>query len=146
MQIKITYILVSLGLLISGAMLTACNDNGGRAAIEQSEYKQLALNFTNTLAERHFAQAYAMTAATYKKQFSQTQLQAEFERIVPSDFGPIGPIEIGQGMTTWADKARADVAWFYVSIGGESYSEGLSLVISLENDRPVISKIEFGRP
>ena len=33
------------------------------------------------------------------------------------DWGPIGPIQVGQTMTSWPAKQPGDIGWAYVSIG-----------------------------
>lgn len=87
-----------------------------------------------------------MTSLGYRKRNSVNQLQAAFEAIVPTDWGAIGPIELGLTMTTWPDKQPADLGWAYVSIGGEVYSEAVTVVVTSESGEPKIREVEFGRP
>ena len=108
--------------------------------------QQLALTFTELLAARDYATAYDLTAQEYRWQITLAELQAAFEEIVPLDWGDIGPLEIGQTLTDWPGKQPADLGWVYVSIGGDIYSEAITVIITLENGHPKIREIEFGRP
>lgn len=111
-----------------------------------SDYRQIALEFTQFLAAREYPKAYALTSQEYRLRTSAEQLQAYFETIVPTDWGPIGPIEVGQTMTSWPGKRPDDLGWAYVSIGGDVYSEAVTVVVSAENGEPRIREVEFGRP
>lgn len=110
------------------------------------DYRQTALEFTHLLSARNYPKAYSMTAEEYRKQTTVEQLRTAFETIVPSDWGSIGPIEVGETMENWPGKKSADIAWVYVSIGGDVYSEAITVVVTSENEAPKIREIEFGRP
>ena len=73
-------------------------------------------------------------------------MKSEFEAIVPSDWGTMGPIEIGETLKDWPGKGPSDLGWVYVSIGGDVYSEAVTVVITLENGGPKVREVEFGRP
>jgi hypothetical protein len=68
------------------------------------------------------------------------------EAIVPTDWGAIGPVTVVQTMTQWPAKQPSDLGWVYVSIGGDVYSEAVIAIITLENGRPKVREVEFGRP
>ena len=111
-----------------------------------SYYHQIALEFTKSLAAREYAKAYKMTSHEYRKQTSAEQLQTAFEIIVPIDWGQIGTIEVVQTMTSWPGKRREDLRWVYVSIGGDVYSEAITVVVTSESGEAKIREVEFGRP
>src|SRR5690606_18205962 len=52
-----------------------------------SDYRQIALEFTQFLAAREYPKAYALTSQEYRLRTSAEQLQAHFETIVPTDWG-----------------------------------------------------------
>jgi hypothetical protein len=110
------------------------------------DYKQVALEFTKLLAAREYAKAYSLTAMEYRQKNTLEQLKENFERIVPVDFGPIGTIETGLTNSFFREKRPSDLAWVYVSIGGDVYSEALTVIVTLENEAAKIREIEFGRP
>jgi hypothetical protein len=117
-----------------------------RSSQSTSDYRQVALEFTKSLAAREYAKAYAMTSQQYRKRTTMEQLRTDFETIVPTDWGRMGPIEVGQTMMSWPGKQRADLGWAYVSIGGNVYSEAVTVVVAMENGEPRIREVEFGRP
>ena len=110
------------------------------------DFKEVALKFTKTLTDRDYSTAYAMTSSEYRNRANLDQMKAEFEAIVPPDWGTMGPIEIGETQKDWPDKQPSDLGWVYVSIGGDVYSEAVTVVITLEKGDPKVREVEFGRP
>jgi len=98
------------------------------------------------LAARDYPNAYAMTAQDYRLRTTVEHLRIAFETIVPTDWGPVGSVEIGHTMETWPGKLPSDIGWAYVSIGGDVYSEAVTVVVTSENGEARIREIEFGRP
>ena len=110
------------------------------------DFKEFALKFTKTLTDRDYSTAYAMTSSEYRNRANLDQMKAEFEAIVPPDWGTMGPIEIGETLKDWPGKQPSDLGWVYVSIGGDVYSEAVTVVITLEKGDPKVREVEFGRP
>jgi len=108
--------------------------------------REVALSFTQHLADRAYDEAYAMTSQEYRSAVTLAQMKEDFESIVPLDWGDADPIEAVQTMETWPNKRDSDLLWVYVSIGGDVYSEALVAVVSSEGEEPRISSAEFGRP
>ena len=111
-----------------------------------SDYQQIALEFAKLLAKREYPKAYEMMSRGYRERTTAEQLRASFETIVPDDWGSTGPIEVGQTMTRWPGKQAADLGWVYVSIGGDVYSEAITVVVTSESGIARIRDVEFGRP
>lgn len=109
-------------------------------------YEDFALRFVEALTQREYATAYAMTSNDYQVQTSLDQLREAFEDIVPVDWGDIGPIEAGEMLADWPGKQAADIGWVYVSIGGDVYSEAVSVVITRVSGAYRVREVEFGRP
>ena len=110
------------------------------------DYRQIALAFANSMASRDYTKAYAMTTKEYREKINVEQLRSAFEAIVPTDWGTMGPVEVGQTMTNWPGKQASDLGWVYVSIGGDVYSEAVTVVVMSENGQAKIREVEFGRP
>ena len=111
-----------------------------------SDGRQTALEFANVLVARDYPKAYSMTAQAYRTRHTVEELRIAFETIVPDDWGPIGPVEVAQTMEDWPGKQPGDIGWAYVSIGGDVYSEAVTVVVALESGEAKIREIEFGRP
>jgi hypothetical protein len=132
---------VSLFSGCSGGKLPAANPSG-------FDYREVALQFTKALTQRDYHRAYAMTSHDYQRRTSVEQLRTAFEKIVPTDWGAIGPVTVVRTMTQWQSppKQPSDLGWVYVSIGGDAYSEAVTAIITLENGQPKVREVEFGRP
>ena len=110
------------------------------------DYKRVAVAFTSALAARDYNAAYAMASRSYRDATSVTALQAAFEAVVPIDWNTVGPIEIGQTMEDWPGREPSDVGWVYVSVGGDTYSEAVTVVVTLDDRELKVRTAEFGRP
>jgi hypothetical protein len=87
-----------------------------------------------------------MTSSDYQRSTSIDEMRAAFEATVPTDWRTVGPVEVGQVMEAWPAKQPSDVGWVYISIGGDVYSEALTVVVMLEGDTLKVRTVEFGRP
>lgn len=116
--------------------------SGGSAG----DYEKVALGFTNALATRNYGAAYALTSNEYRDSTSVEAMQAAFEAIVPTDWKTIGPVEVGETMEDWPGRTPSDVGWAYVSVGGDVYSEAVTVVVTLEGGALRVRTVEFGRP
>ena len=105
-----------------------------------------ALAFAEALASRDYSSAYAMTTSDYQRRVTLDEMRAAFEAIVPPEWGSVGSIDVGHTMDDWPGKQAADVGWVYVSIGGDVYSEAITVVVTAEDGPPKIRDVEFGRP
>src|SRR6185295_403186 len=114
--------------------------------LSAGDYKQVSLDFANALAARDYDVAYALTSKDYRDSTSVQALQAAFETIVPVDWTTVGPIEVGQTMDDWPGREPSDVGWAYVSVGGDVYSEAITVVVTLEDGELRVRTVEFGRP
>jgi hypothetical protein len=136
-----------VSLFVAAMAFAACSKEEPKMSSgNTSDYQQVALEFAKSLAAREYPKAFAMTSQEYRKRNTVDQLQAGFEAIVPTDWGAMGPIEVGQTMTNWSGKQPSDLAWAYVSIGGNVYSEAVTVVVTSESGQPKIRQVEFGRP
>ena len=109
-------------------------------------YEPAALAFAEALGRRDYPAAYALTSSDYRARTTVDRMRADFETMIPPDWGPIGPIEVGLTMEEWPEKEPSDLGWAYVSIGGEVYSEAVTVVVTLEGGEPRIRSVEWGRP
>ena len=115
---------------------------GGNAG----DYQRVGLAFTKALATRDYDAAYALTSRDYRNGTSVKALEAAFERIVPVDWKTVGPIEVGKTMEDWPGRELSDVGWAYLSVGGDLYSEAVTVVVTREEGELKVRTVEFGRP
>ena len=110
------------------------------------DYASVALAFTKALAARDYPGAYGMTSRQFRSGMSMEAMRAAFESIVPADWKSVGPVEVGMTMENWPEKQPSDVGWAYVSVGGDVYSEAVTVVVTLEGRDLRVRSVEFGRP
>ena len=127
-------------------LVLACSGREPRPAAGVPDYSSVGLTFAKALASRDYATAYAMTASAYHRSTTLDQMRAAFEAIVPTDWRTVGPVAVGGVMETWPAKQPSDVGWAYISIGGDVYSEAVTVVVMLEADTLKVRTVEFGRP
>ena len=111
-----------------------------------SDYSSVGLKFASALASRAYPTAYAMTSSDYQRSTTLDEMRDAFEAIVSPDWRTVGPVAVGHTMETWPAKQPSDVGWVYVSIGGDGYSEAVTVVVMLEADTLKVRSVEFGRP
>jgi hypothetical protein len=117
-----------------------------KPGVSVGEFSAAAKEFTRALCAREYDRAYEMTSARFRQGSDRDKLKTDFEAIVPLDWGETDPLEVTQTLTSWPSKRASDVGWAYVGISGETYSEGLTIVIELENHALRVAEVEFGRP
>jgi hypothetical protein len=110
------------------------------------DYRHVALAFTKALAARDYGGAYALTSRAYRDGTSLKAMAEAFETIVPGDWGPVSAIDVGHTMDDWPGREPSDAGWAYVSVGGDVYSEAVTVVVTREGDELRVRSVEFGRP
>jgi hypothetical protein len=102
--------------------------------------KALALVFARALAAKDHARAHGLLSAAAQSRTTVDALQADFEAMIPSDFGEISSIELLEN-PAW------DGTFVYVVIGGAAYSEAVMVeAFTSEDGAPKIERFQFGRP
>jgi hypothetical protein len=110
------------------------------------DYRQVAVAFAKALASRDYAAAYGLTSESYRRGTNMNAMRADFEGIVPTDWGAPAAVELGLTMEEWPGKESSDVGWAYVTVGGDTYSEAVTVVVQAEAGALKVRTVEFGRP
>jgi hypothetical protein len=55
-------------------------------------------------------------------------------------------VEVIQETADWPTKAKEDVAWVYVALSGDGFSEAVNVLIAREDGHELIRSVEWGRP
>jgi hypothetical protein len=110
------------------------------------DHTQVALAFTKALAARDYEAAYALTSRAYREGTSLKAMADAFEAIVPLDWGTVAPVDVGVTMDDWPGREPSDAGWVYVSVGGDVYSEAVTVVVTREDGELRVRTVEFGRP
>jgi hypothetical protein len=102
--------------------------------------KALALDFARALAAKDHARAHGVLSVAARSRTTVDALQADFEAMIPTDFGEINSIELLEN-PAW------DGMFVYVVLGGPVYSEAVMVkAFTSEDGAPKIDRFQFGRP
>jgi hypothetical protein len=126
-------------------VVAGCRDQQRYSELEP-QAERVALEFVKALVDREFFTAYRLASSELRESMGVQDLRDGFEAVVPPDWGPAGPLEIGRTMHDWADRRLGDIVWVYVSIPGDVYSEAVTFVVTLEDEKLLVRSLEFGRP
>ena len=137
---------IMLLVLFLTVTLSCSRTEADMTTSDVGEVAEMSLTFAKALSDRDYATAYSMTSEEFKSQYSMARLQEDFEAVVPTDWGTVGPIGVGEVMQEWPARRTSDVAWVYVYIGGDVYSEAVSVVLTTESGALKIREVEYGRP
>jgi hypothetical protein len=135
--------------LILLVALAACGRQP--ASSSASADTTLPLQFTKALVARDYARAYAMTSQDYQRRVALETMRKSFEAIVPPGWvargpAPMNDVTVARSMKNWPDKQPDDIAWVYIQIPGDAYSEGLVAILTREGNATKIRDIQWGRP
>lgn len=106
----------------------------------------IANQFAEKLAKGDFDGAHALLSADAKLMFPPSDLQEQYREMTGYGSGPTAHVQVMQDLASWPGKQRDDVAWVYVAISGDTFSEAVSVVVSRERGQEVIRSVEWGRP
>ena len=101
--------------------------------------QSLALEFARALSERRYAAAHAMCTPGLRSRVSVEKMRSDFEAIIPLDWGPVAPIEL-------VDIGAGSLPYLYVSLGGDVYSEAITVYLADVDGNLQVDSFELGRP
>lgn len=118
-------------------ILSAENGDQEKGSVFDQDQKSIALLFAQKLAARDYRAALALCSEEIRSALDQENLGAEFEAIVPLDWGKV---------ETMLEENDA-FPFVYITLGGEVYSEAVIVhAFSTENGKIKIANFELGRP
>lgn len=129
-------------IAVTLALATACSRNGPR---QPAEADATALAFAHTLAG-DATRAHGMLSASLQSTLTPAQLATAYKEMTGHDGGAPTTIAVQTTLDEWPDKAPGDLRWVYVAIANDTYSEGVSVVVTQERSRLAIRSFQLGRP
>jgi hypothetical protein len=110
-------------------------------------YKALAEEFARNLAQTRFEHAHELLVPVTQATTPPEKLAADYATMIGYGEGePPTLVEALQYAEDWPAKESGDLAWIYVAIAAESYSEAVTLVVAAEDARLGVRTAEWGRP
>ena len=109
---------------------------------------RVAEQFGKAIAQGDFAAAHALLTIQAQRSHSPGTLKQSVEHMLANSDGPIQHVEVMKEcvLAEWADKRDGDVAYVYVALSGDSFSEAATVVLATEAGAIRIREIEWGRP
>ncbi|MBA5775737.1 hypothetical protein H2509_01205 [Stappia sp. F7233] len=101
------------------------------------------MTFAKALCDGDFAGARGLLAATLKADFTEADLQREFDEMTDYGDGPPDTVEVMNFLDDWPQKKPGDLGWAYVAISGPGFGEAVAVIVTGER---LIREIEWGRP
>lgn len=110
--------------------------------------KLLSFKFAFNLAAGNYEAASKQFSSKLQSQFTPLFLREQFEEMISYAETPADYIEVMElsDMQDFASKQANDIAWVYVAICGDDFSEAVSMVYSNSEGEPKIRELEWGRP
>jgi len=138
--------IVTVIVLVTVLCIACEQSNADISASDKNLMSSVLLAFARDLVDRNYLKAYARTSKKYQANTSPDNLKTAFEEIVPLDWGTTCPVEVGSALLDWPNQQPGEILWVYVTIGGDVYSEAISVIFSKESNSFKINSVEFGRP
>ena len=108
--------------------------------------RELPEAFARALVQREFDAAASMLSAALRVPMAGGLLQDEFDNMISYAEGSAINVELMVYESEWPTMQPGDVAWAYVAVWGDGFSEAVSVVLANEHAQNVIRSIEWGRP
>lgn len=112
----------------------------------------IAQTFAELLVDGDFKAAHSMLAKELKRSLKAADLEREYTEMI-GQYGEEGEdlpddleVVVISSETGMPDMQAQDVGWVYVSIGGDGFSEAITVVVTQEQDELRIRTLEWGRP
>lgn len=132
--------------VVSALTIAACSRTRGTVKAGVDGGVHIAEQFGLALAKGDFAGAHGFLTGHARRTYSPDDLKQEVAQMTSYAPGPIEQVEIMQSLDAWPDRKSGDIAWVYVALTGDSFSEAVSLVLCSTPAGTRVREIEWGRP
>jgi hypothetical protein len=107
---------------------------------------KVAEKFGTALASGDFTGAHKLLTGQAQKTYSPESLKQEVSDMTSYAPGPIQHVEVMKALKAWPDRKPGDIAWVYVALTGESFSEAVTVILCSTESGVRIREMEWGRP
>jgi hypothetical protein len=135
-RIRRTALRLALGLV------TAC----AAPRAQPAEADAAALAFAQALGAGDAARAHEMLSASLQSTLTPAQLGTAYREMTAYGSGVPTRIAVQTTLDSWPDRTPDDLRWVYVAIANDTFSEGVSVVVTQERSRLAIRSFQLGRP
>jgi hypothetical protein len=107
---------------------------------------RIAEQFGIALANRDFVAAHAFLTGRATQIYLPENLEQEVAQMTLYAPGPILHVEVMQAIRDWPGRQQKDIAWVYVALTGDAFSEAVTVVLCSTPAGTRIRELEWGRP
>jgi hypothetical protein len=113
---------------------------------KSAPFAVLAVSFADALVAGDFVKAHSMLGSALGAANHPDHLRQTFKAMIDYGDGPVTDVQLMETLEQWPSRQPQDSGWAYVAIGGDGYSEAVTVVVTQEDGTSVIRDIEWGRP
>ncbi len=129
-------------VLALGVLMGGCQHQ-----VDQSGQGEAALRFARALSAGRYEEAQRFLSKDLAVRMPVAKIRQRHEEMVSQGEGRRASIvQVMEVSDRWPGREAGDVGWAYVAIAGDSFSEGIAVIVSEESGRSLIRDIEWGRP
>lgn len=110
----------------------------------QGTTSETALRFARHIVNGEFDRAREMLVPSMSS--DEKSLQTEYHAMLELYDEAPESVAVVNVLDDWPGKQKDDIGWAYVSISGSDWSEGVAVVVSVQDSAPQISEVVWGRP
>ena len=92
----------------------------------------VAIAFAYALVAGKYKIAHEMLSASLQETISIEHLKEKFETMIEYGDNPPNYVDVDVAMDDWPGKQESDIGWAYTSIGGDSYTEAVTVIVTQE--------------
>jgi hypothetical protein len=149
-NVPIRWLVLAIGVclvvvLVWRSLAPVSSQGGAGSAV----HVETALAFASALVASDFRRAHALLTPELRTELSPDLLRQKFQEMLAAyTDGELTGLRFDEqtSMTDWPAKESGDLGWAYVSISGETFSEGVAVVVADVDGAPLIRNLEWGRP
>lgn len=120
---------------------------GDLAIFDHPPFCMHAEEFCDLMAKGKFSKAHAYLSPKLRDNVAIASLRSSWLSLFDGEAYGFMDINLVEHLTDWPNRGATDIGWCYFTLGEGSVSEGISMVVSKnQNHGFEISSIEFGRP
>ena len=112
-----------------------------------TDYMKVAEKFAANLARKEFKAAREMLTAELKDQYSVQEFKKSIASMTSyAEGSPITWVQVLADIKQWPFRVAGDVGCVYVGMGGDGFSEAVTVIVTDQASGLMIREIDWGRP
>lgn len=110
------------------------------------DHEKVAHKFGQHIVQQAWESAHSLLSSELQSAISPRDIERKIRSMISYTDDEISEAEVVYEMEDWPNKKDNDIGWVYVSLSGDTFVEGVTVVVQKENSKLEIRSIEWGRP